>query len=234
MLSFPCKFSDQCLPFSSSFLSIFNSFLSANLFFSLPFVCPPVSVYDCEMNRLVKLLFLLGFTWASDDFVIVDTKLGNLKGFRHQIDENHRADVFLSIPYAEPPLGDLRFEVGFSNLVKFSFLSFDIYAQNHQVAIFQKPQPLERWEGVLDATHFGPSCYPHAAEGLLPPQFSNYSEDCLTLNIMRPSRLHSVCSLPLSSFVVFNPIMPSFSRAICLYWFGCMEEVCNFYRNILG
>ncbi|PAV58536.1 hypothetical protein WR25_25186 isoform A, partial [Diploscapter pachys] len=46
-----------------------------------------------------------------------------------------------------------------------------------------------------------PSCYPHAAEGLLPPQFSNYSEDCLTLNVMRPSRISSQSNLPVLVWV---------------------------------
>ena len=66
------------------------------------------------------------------------------------------ARVFLGIPYAKPPVGELR---------------------------FQPPQPAARWHGDLDATEFGPSCMQNpgalSASGEL-------SEDCLTLNVYSP------------------------------------------------
>ncbi|PSK54029.1 Secreted lipase [Elsinoe australis] len=63
-------------------------------------------------------------------------------------------DQFLGIPYAQPPLGSLR---------------------------FRRPQSLNTsYDGVLDASRYGYSCY----------QFNsnfNLSEDCLTLNVVRPA-----------------------------------------------
>ncbi|RLT94784.1 carboxylesterase/lipase family protein [Ketobacter sp.] len=66
------------------------------------------------------------------------------------------ARAFLGIPYAQPPVGELR---------------------------FQPPKPAARWHGDLDATAFGPSCMQNpgalSASGEL-------SEDCLTLNVYSP------------------------------------------------
>ena len=59
---------------------------------------------------------------------------------------------FLGIPYAAPPVGELR---------------------------WRPPQPHGRWHGVLEATEFGSKCTQPDATG---------SEDCLSLNIFRPSQ----------------------------------------------
>jgi len=60
--------------------------------------------------------------------------------------------AFQGIPYAAPPLGALR---------------------------WRAPQPPKSWDGVRDASAFGPSC--------MQPQVKAVSEDCLTLNLWRPA-----------------------------------------------
>jgi para-nitrobenzyl esterase len=60
--------------------------------------------------------------------------------------------AWLGIPYAQPPLGALR---------------------------WRAPQPLPPWSGILDATRYGHRC----AQGENGPS----SEDCLYLNVWRPS-----------------------------------------------
>jgi para-nitrobenzyl esterase len=65
---------------------------------------------------------------------------------------------FLGIRYARAPVGELR---------------------------FQPPQRLDGWEGVYDATHYGPiapQAYPDT-----PPIQLEESEDCLSLNIFTPA-----------------------------------------------
>ncbi len=83
----------------------------------------------------------------------VTTDKGKVKG---TIKTGYRE--FLGIPYAKPPLKDLR---------------------------WKKPAPADAWATVKDATKVGPSCPQVPISGLGVP--NNYSEDCLTLNVWAPN-----------------------------------------------
>ncbi|KAK3714892.1 hypothetical protein QZH41_001872 [Actinostola sp. cb2023] len=77
---------------------------------------------------------------------------------------------FLGVPYAEPPVGQLR---------------------------FAHPKPAKKWDGIRDAVEFGPECPQASMEDMAKemnitgdgdevrkvPQ----SEDCLSLNVYTPS-----------------------------------------------
>ena len=79
-------------------------------------------------------------------------------------------DVFRGVPFAEPPVDDLR---------------------------WQKPQPLQPWEGVLEADEFSPHCVHFIALSYPLIGYSNETdEDCLYLNIYVP---HGVENIELSS-----------------------------------
>ena len=86
---------------------------------------------------------------------IIESISGKIKGY---IQDN--LHIFKGIPYAEPPIGDLRFSA---------------------------PRPKKPWNDVLDATKFGPCAYQgytalEEVTGKLQPE----SEDCLTLNVWTP------------------------------------------------
>lgn len=63
---------------------------------------------------------------------MVTTKLGNLRGVRQFSSLFHSFYAFKGIPYAKPPLNELR---------------------------FRNPEPItETWEGIKDATSHGSTC----------------------------------------------------------------------------
>jgi para-nitrobenzyl esterase len=95
--------------------------------------------------------------------VIVTTTSGAVRGIRADHDGQGIAR-FLGIPYARPPFGALR---------------------------FQLPAPAARWEGVRDATAFGPTApKPDAEHSTSPLDYLEDptvpGDDCLNLNIWTP------------------------------------------------
>lgn len=100
---------------------------------------------------------------------------GLIKGKIYKIDDQ-QLQIFRGIPYAEPPIGELRFKV--SCLKK--------YNCNYP----QKPVKKSKWEREFSASEYGPPCLQFmdfhkndifAAENML-----KENEDCLFLNIFSP------------------------------------------------
>jgi para-nitrobenzyl esterase len=69
--------------------------------------------------------------------------------------------IFKGIPFAEPPIGDLR---------------------------WKPPQPVKDWKGVRPAIQFGPRCMQHPVFGDMNFHSNGMSEDCLYLNVWTPYR----------------------------------------------
>lgn len=88
---------------------------------------------------------------------IAVTSYGKLQGR-----EEDGVNVWRGIPFAAPPVGELR---------------------------FRAPQPPEAWSGIRDASEFGPVSHQPADTrgtrfgGLTP----RHSEDCLYLNVWSPA-----------------------------------------------
>ncbi|KAL6743795.1 hypothetical protein Aduo_016794 [Ancylostoma duodenale] len=104
------------------------------------------------------MIYLLLLSWivASAKSQIIHLEPGSVEGFTITTRSGHEAEVFLNIPYAAPPIGELRFE---------------------------RPAAPIPWKETRNGKAFGPTCYPHARQAAVQPP---PSEDCLTLNIIRP------------------------------------------------
>ncbi|XP_058800335.1 venom carboxylesterase-6-like isoform X3 [Phymastichus coffea] len=96
-----------------------------------------------------------------DDFEPrVKTPLGGIKGYYKISEYGRQYKVFEGIPYAQPPIGKLRFKA---------------------------PQPVVAWPGELQATKLAHECllYNHKPDHL-PGDRVRGSEDCLYLNVYVP------------------------------------------------
>jgi para-nitrobenzyl esterase len=83
----------------------------------------------------------------------VKTSDGELRGLQHGV-----VDVYQGIPYAAPPVGDLR---------------------------WRAPQTETAWTGVRDATQAGNACV-QSATFWRPGEAASRNEDCLYLNVWKP------------------------------------------------
>uniref|UniRef100_A0AC35TS69 Acetylcholinesterase n=1 Tax=Rhabditophanes sp. KR3021 TaxID=114890 RepID=A0AC35TS69_9BILA len=101
--------------------------------------------------------------------MLVQTKYGNIRGIKQKY-ENHNVDVFLGIPFAQSPVGNLR---------------------------FQRPQPLPEpaWRGEFLANKHTSTCmltvdvmFPNfpGSEMWNPHPGNSISEDCLAINLYVP------------------------------------------------
>ena len=97
--------------------------------------------------------------WLPGAMTTVSTTRGVIRGTTGE-----SCTTFLGVPYAAPPVGDLR---------------------------WAPPAPVPAWEGVLDATHPGPAAWQPTGgpmDGLVPGMgSSDQGDDCLSLNVWTPA-----------------------------------------------
>jgi len=125
-------------------------------------------------------LLILFFCWEflretnGSNHVFITTNYGKLKGFTRDFNQSiglgniSRVNIFLGVPYASPPTGDLRFRPPV------------------------KPKP---WKGVYDATKFKSVCYQDPTYNTMfwaRNESWPQSDDCLYINIYAPNISRSV------------------------------------------
>lgn len=96
------------------------------------------------------------FTLAASSAPQVKTRLGTVEG-----KDDGKVKIFLGIPYAAPPVGDLRWKA---------------------------PAPAAKWSGVKKTTEFGSHCAQGRVFGDMVFHDPGASEDCLTLNVWVPDK----------------------------------------------
>ena len=105
---------------------------------------------------IVAILILVPALHASNPLVIKTDK-GKVEG---ALTTDGKARAFKGIPYAAPPVADLR---------------------------WQPPQPAAKWKGVRSAKDFGNHCYQTNVYPDMIFHDPGPSEDCLTLNVWTPA-----------------------------------------------
>ena len=119
-------------------------------------------------RKLLKALWLIAATLVSSasaqepnksnpgqTSAIVKVDSGQLQGV-----EDDGVISFKGIPFAAPPIGELR---------------------------WRPPQPTPKWTGVRQAAEFGRNCMQGRGFGPPPGAGQEPSEDCLYLNVWRPA-----------------------------------------------
>ncbi|XP_055697380.1 juvenile hormone esterase-like [Phlebotomus papatasi] len=120
-------------------------------------------------------------------------------------------DAFYGIPYAEPPLGKLRFE---------------------------SPVPYSGWTGYWDASYPRDDCIQR--NGSQPGQITSGSEDCLYLNVYRPSTWNGVKKFPVmvwihgGSFIGFSSKPELFGPEYIMDHGEVILVTMNYRLGILG
>ncbi|XP_060592613.1 carboxylesterase 5A-like [Ruditapes philippinarum] len=116
---------------------------------------------NSNLFKAVFVVFYLHFVLS--DITCVKTTVGLIHGKDEDVNvfgEHSRVSKYLGIPYAESPVGELR---------------------------FQKPVPKTPLQEPLNAVQYGNACL-QVDIGMQPKGDTSYSEDCLYLNIYAPKK----------------------------------------------
>ena len=107
-------------------------------------------------KAVVFALGLIALSAIASERPVVKVETGDLQGATE-----YNMNVFKNIPYAAPPVGDLR---------------------------WRPPQPAAPWTGTRDASQFGDSCPQPYVKNLSTGLGLPGNEDCLKLNVFTPQK----------------------------------------------
>ncbi|GAB1601119.1 acetylcholinesterase-like [Argonauta hians] len=159
-----------------------------------------------EAFKYVFTLSLInGYIQAED--TTIGTTSGKIKGSTISV-LNTDIDVFLGIPFAKPPVGDLR---------------------------FRRPEPVEPWSGIKETKRYSAACtqpIPIGNDGIKSFEdmkiTTKISEDCLYLNIWAPtmakkssSHLTTMIWIHAGAFIVGSSSLNAYNGQ----WLAASENV---------
>jgi para-nitrobenzyl esterase len=121
---------------------------------------------------LAAIALTLGFSaGASADPLTVKTAQGKIHG---KTINDGKVRAFLGLPYAAPPVGDLRWKA---------------------------PVPAAKWKGTREAAAYGAHCYQGHVFDDMVFQDSGENEDCLYLNVYVPANAKNSSRLPVMFWI---------------------------------
>ena len=120
---------------------------------------------------IITALMLASSAPSFADPLIVKTELGKVQG--KAISEG-KVRAFLGLPYAAPPVGDLRWKA---------------------------PERPAKWKGTRDTMHYGARCMQRNVFVDMIFQDSGPSEDCLYLNVFTPAGAKTKSKLPVMFWI---------------------------------
>ena len=148
------------------------------------------SLVSCSSNKIVKA------GKASAQTEVVETLSGPVRGV---FDEKTNVELFAGIPYAKAPVGDLR---------------------------WKEPQDVEPWTQILEADSFAPLAMQERNSAFVNWVYHSFiyhkddrqdsapiSEDCLYLNIWRPTDIPQEQKLPVLVYIHGGSLMSGGSYA---------------------
>ena len=167
------------------------------------------------MKRILFFVFVFCFihlTMKSQQIIQipVQTKTANgiIEGFK---DSKTGLEMYFGIPFAKPPVGELRWKA---------------------------PQALENWQGVLKTDKFGPKPMQTEVFGKMNSRLDTMSEDCLYLNVWTPT-VKNKKLLPVlvyffgGGFVAGDGAEPRYDGAVMAQK-GIVAITVNYRLNIFG
>jgi len=167
------------------------------------------------MKRILFFVFVFCFihlTMKSQQIIHtpVQTKTANglIEGFK---DSKTGLEMYFGIPFAKPPVGELRWKA---------------------------PQALENWQGVLKTDKFGPKPMQTEVFGKMNSRLDTMSEDCLYLNVWTPT-VKNKKLLPVlvyffgGGFVAGDGAEPRYDGAVMAQK-GIVAITVNYRLNIFG
>jgi para-nitrobenzyl esterase len=161
------------------------------------------------LTRLLLVCFSAGLIHAQAPAPGVDTAQGKVRG--RWIDDG-KEKAFLGLPYAAPPVGNLRWKA---------------------------PEPPAAWNGTRDATKFGNRCEQwHIWDDYI---FNDAgpSEDCLYLNVYAPAKTKQGSNLPVmvwihgGGFLAGSGSEPRYTNP-ALVAKGVIVVTLNYRLNVFG
>ena len=163
-----------------------------------------------SLSKKIYLLFLLVFINPiySQQAVKVETKYGALEGVN---DKEKGIALFLGVPFAEPPVRELRWKA---------------------------PRPPKKWQGVKPAKEFAPAAVQTNVFGDMIYRGKGTSEDCLYLNIWTPEA-HKNKAFPVlvyfygGGFVAGDGSEPRYDGA-SMAQNGIVTVTVNYRLNVFG